>query len=54
MFSHLGKVLNKYYTKKYGKNFERAEKKYELIYNLQTLNIISCLGWVFLLLCSSL
>lgn len=31
---YLGKALNKYYTKKYGKNFERAEKKYEFIYKL--------------------
>ena len=28
----IGIKLNKYYTKKYGKNFERAEKNYEVIY----------------------
>lgn len=31
---HLGREFNKYFTEKYGKNFERAEKKYELIYKL--------------------
>lgn len=31
---HIGKQLNKYFTEKYGKNFERARKRYDLIYKL--------------------
>ena len=28
----VGKELNKYFTEKYGKNFERATKRYEIVY----------------------
>ncbi len=41
----LMKALNKYYQNKYGKNFERLETNYELIYKL---HYILCIFQLFM------
>lgn len=41
----VGKELNKYFTEKYGKNFERAKRRYEIVY---IVHYIFCIAITFI------
>lgn len=41
----IGKELNKYYTEKYGKSFERAKRRYEIVY---IVHYIFCIAITFI------